>query len=592
MTRLHLVTTAEERSWPSKRKILFLGKWCTLWDRRDKWQSLDSILAKPYGLGEQSKDADHLYVRELEMSLFPELCDLLGRWHGVSSDQRYWRIILGHWFRRYVEVIFNRTRTLQSCISKYSIESTTVLENLKYSLVTRNSNDAIWASNDDRWNHELYVRLMKSMPELNIRFEKIIDNRDEKGFNWSYTESKHFLPRVASGLRRIADRTISLFQAEDDLLIFNTYLPRSQELKLQLLLGQFPRLLPPNSLTIEMEPNIELRSELGFQISSVKNGDVEEMVRNQLFELLPVCYLEGFSLIKKHCSDLTWSKKPRAIFTSNNFDTDEIFKSWVADKVLQGSKYIVGQHGNNYGTHRYSLFPAIEEITADRFITWGWQDGLPQHRPACLLKTVGRKAVNTEPRGELLLIEVCMPHRMNTWDVFEEFNEYFEDQKRFVRALSNSPVSQLRIRLHGSHKYFNWGEVVRWSEFNSVLNLDNGTEKIDQLISRSRLVVHSYDSTGILETLSQNIPTVAFWQNGLEHLRDSARPWYKLLIDVGIVHLSATSAAAHVNDVWEDVGGWWMSNEVQIARAEFCNQYARNIQNPLESLKKIIFEKD
>ncbi len=120
------------------------------------------------------------------------------------------------------------------------------------------------------------------------------------------------------------------------------------------------------------------------------------------------------------------------------------------------------------------------------------------------------------------------------------------------------------------------------------MNLNIGDEAISQLIAKSRIVVHSYDSTGILETLSQNIPTVAFWQNGLEHVRDSARPWYQLLIDAGIVHLSAASAAAHVSTIWDDVAGWWDLAAVKDARRAFCNQYGRTVPHPLQELKTIL----
>jgi putative transferase (TIGR04331 family) len=589
MTKLHLVTTADERTWPSQRKILFLSRSCQRWRRRHQWQSLDAILAAPYGLGERSKDSDHAHVRDIEMSLFPELCDLLGRWHGVSSDQRYWKIIFGHWFRRYVELIFNRTRTLQACVTRYSIDSTTVLENSAYSLATSDSYAAIWASNDDRWNHELYVRLMKLMPEFDIRFENVMDDRGERSFVWSCKESMDLRTFVVLGLRYVADRAISMLQADDDLLIVNSYLPRKEELKLKILLGQCPRLFSSKLLAIKMEPDIELRRELSGQISCVKKGGVEQMVRTLLFDLLPICYLEAFSSIKKYCARTSWPNKPRAIFTSNNFDTDEVFKFWVADKVLQGSKYIIGQHGNNYGTHRHHLYPSIEEITADRFVTWGWRDGLPQHCPAFLLKTVGRKVSHSnDPAGELLLIQFGLPHRLNTWDVVAEFDDYFEDQKRFVNGLTASSYKQLRVRLSRAHELMGWGEQERWREFDSRLKLDDGTEDIDKLIAKSRLVVHSYDSTGILETLSKGIPTVAFWQNGLGHVRDSARPWYQLLIDAGIVHLSAASAAAHVSNVWDDVAGWWDLAVVKKARLAFCNQYARTIPHPLQELKNIL----
>jgi putative transferase (TIGR04331 family) len=91
-----------------------------------------------------------------------------------------------------------------------------------------------------------------------------------------------------------------------------------------------------------------------------------------------------------------------------------------------------------------------------------------------------------------------------------------------------------------------------------------------------------------LETLSQNIPTLAFWQNGLDHLRESAKPYYQLLIDAGIVHLTSESAAQKVNEVWNDVDGWWKQSKVQDARKRFCEQYARQSLNPIKDLKLLL----
>jgi putative transferase (TIGR04331 family) len=93
-----------------------------------------------------------------------------------------------------------------------------------------------------------------------------------------------------------------------------------------------------------------------------------------------------------------------------------------------------------------------------------------------------------------------------------------------------------------------------------------------------------------LETLSQNIPTLAFWQNDFDHLRDSAKPYYQLLVDVGIVHFSPESVAAKVNEIWNDVEGWWSESTVQEARKQFCNRYARVSQNPVQDFKKLLRE--
>ena len=102
------------------------------------------------------------------------------------------------------------------------------------------------------------------------------------------------------------------------------------------------------------------------------------------------------------------SVRNRIVFTSNNSDTDEgNFKYWAAAKAESGVPYYTGQHGNNYGTHRY-MNPSVEESTADRFLTWGWADGLRQHVPAFIFTTAGRKAPAYDPRGGLLLVELCL----------------------------------------------------------------------------------------------------------------------------------------------------------------------------------------
>ena len=102
------------------------------------------------------------------------------------------------------------------------------------------------------------------------------------------------------------------------------------------------------------------------------------------------------------------------------------------------------------------------------------------------------------------------------------------------------------------------------------------------------MVVHSYDSSGILETLSNNIPTLAFWQNDLEHLREKVKPQYQSLIDAGILHLSSKSAANKINEIWNDVDNWWKQNLVQQARKSFCNSFAKDCIDPVKSMISIL----
>ena len=583
----YLITTDDERTWKFDRPVIFLGEWCRLYDRKHIWQSMDAIVAPPYGLGQAKKDADHAEARALEDELLPSLCATLNRYHDTKHGLRFWRIVLGHWFRRYVDVMLNRVRTLEQCLETYQVSGTTGFESDRYTLATLDSYAAIWAFNDDRWNNALNIRILNLLGEAGCPVE-LIAGCETTGFRWSVVpEGRGLKRKILNWGRQQIARLASNLNRNNDAFVINSYLPKIEEIKLQLALGQCPQLWVSPKPTISNNPNLVLRQRLTGQIVSNSENKLKRILSALVFELLPVCYLESFGAVRKVAQQQPWPKTPKFIFTSNNFDTDEVFKFWTAIKTEMELEYVVGQHGN-YGVSRNHIDPSIEEETSDRFITWGWTDGLPQHTPAFILKTAGKKLGKYDKKGGLLLIEDCINGRITTWDGTAEFDEYFQEQQRFINALATSQRKLLTVRLHAAYRYAKWSEEVRWQAFDPSLKIDTGGVAIKDIIAKNRIVIHSYDSTGILETLSLNIPTLAFWQNGFAHLRDSAKPYYQLLVDAGIVHLTPESVAHKVNDIWDDVDGWWRQSKVQDARKQFCDRYARVNQYPVRELKNIL----
>ena len=133
-----------------------------------------------------------------------------------------------------------------------------------------------------------------------------------------------------------------------------------------------------------------------------------------------------------------------------------------------------------------------------------------------------------------------------------------------------------------------WFEDLRWKDRSPHIKLETGVIPMNQLISGSRLIISSYDSTTILECLALNIPIIGFWNGGLNHVIPKAKPYYELLRSVGIIADTPEQAAELVSLHWEDVGSWWEGEKVQYARKEFCQQYARTEKNPIRKLKKIL----
>jgi putative transferase (TIGR04331 family) len=585
----YLVLTAEESTWKFDRPILFLGEWCRRFSRKSIWEGMDAIVAKPYGLLPEIRDRDFYLARKCEEFLFPYLCATLNTQHGVNHSQRYWRILVGHWFRRFIEVALNRHNTLASCIQNYHINGVTIYSEDYRALVSQNSSDAIQLFNDQYWNSLLFAEQIKYVGKTSINIE--ILSRPKK--NKFLLASQHFCKKIPFfSLRKLVGifKRAGLYLSGDrDGLIIGSYLPFWDEILLQLRLFQFPQRLTGTSKNqLPVFVDLALRDHLTEKFTKAigkLESDFFKMAMDLTFRLLPACYLEGYSNLQKKADCLPWPENPSFIFTSNNFDTDEVFKIWTASKSEVGSSYIVGQHGNNYGTSRY-MNPSIEELTADKFITWGWVGELSQHAPGFILKSLPTKACNS--MGGLLLVELHAAQMLNTWDAVAEFAEYFQDQFDFVSLLKLDIKERLTVRLHPGYESLDWGEIDRWKIYDSEINLEHGKKSMNKMISENRMVVFSYDSTGFLETLAANIPTLAFWRNELNHIRESAKPHYQMLVDVGIIHLSVESIAKHINDVWGDVDKWWSDPDLQKVRRDFCANYARVSNSRIDDLTRFL----
>jgi putative transferase (TIGR04331 family) len=581
----HLILTSDERTWKFDRPVLFLGEWCRRYDRRHIWSTMEAEIAEPYGLHPGQKKRNAEYVYSIYKQILFEIVEALNQYHETNHDKRYWTILLGHWLYRYVSVVFNRFSALEQAFCKYTISGTTILDLEGYSLTTQDSLSFIWAVNDDIWNHVLYTKIINFIGKTGL-VNDTVGIQKISCFSQVENESRFKRnPSIKKLVYKSAKFIFPWFSRKHDAFIIKSYLPRWHEAKLEISMGQCPQLWQSPPL-MSMPQNQEERIKLQSRVK--RQSGFRGLVRELVWEMLPVCYLEGYTSLVKQTESLPWPQIPKFIFTSNSFDTDEIFKAWTASKVEQGIPYFTGQHGNNYGTHYLfgsTIFP--ERSEADKFLTWGWDDGTPNNIPAFILSLANKKLISSN-NGGLLLIEVCQPHRLDLEDSYYEFGKYQEDQFRFVRALPSEIRKDLTVRLHSAFQHFNWDDEQRWADFDPLILLEKGAASIISLIAQNRLVVHSYDSTGILETLVSNVPTICFWRGGLEHLLPEAKPYYEILKNAGILADTPEQAAKFVTLHWEDIEAWWLSEKVQCARIAFCEQYARTEKHPIRRMKQLL----
>jgi len=583
----YLITSCDERTWKTDRPVIFIGDWCLTENRNDFWGNLDAKIAEPYGLRSCTKDFDISQCREIEKQLFPTLCKFLNEYHGTKYSTRFWKIVLGHWFRRHIEIVYNRIASLQKCIASYQINGLTIYSSSNAILAHADSNSFIIDSANNSWNKMLEARILSLSPIMNldievVPFDTIAYNEDRSKIVASLETENHPYRKI----RKTFTKLSNLFLRENDAVIVSSYLPRIDEIKLYLRLFQFPQIWEWEHIRITESIDQQSRTMLCTKMENFGETETRKIISHLAFETMPICYLEGFKSMLQKIESMRLPKNPKFIFTSNGFDTNELFKIWTALQTEGGRKYIVGQHGNMYGTDRW-FQNTIEEETSDKFLTWGWKGNLLQHTPAFIFKipTHSRKS---QRKKQILLVQRFDMVRDRTWDESGTFKEYFREQNRFLETLAPQPRDNVLLRLHPAINSSMHNEVKKWRDYDSLISIEIGSRPIYDLFNESALIVHTYDSTGLLETLSMNLPTIAFWSHGLEHLVEVAIPYYELLVDVGILHFSASSASKKINLISPDIHEWWAQSDVQEARMKFCNQFARTQSQKSKKIKSFL----
>jgi putative transferase (TIGR04331 family) len=299
-------------------------------------------------------------------------------------------------------------------------------------------------------------------------------------------------------------------------------------------------------------------------------------------------YLENFDSIKNISEGMPWPTKPEVIFTANNFDFDEIFKIYTAEKSIKGALYATGQHGGVYGTYKFVNNPSIEELTSDYFLTWGHSWDHKKHIPCCILNSKYTTKVKHKKNGAITLIEMVEREKVETIDTCFEFEEYFNIQKKFVASLNLSIKKKLLIRLSPHYESRNQSENIRWKNFDNKIKIDEGKIPIEKIFSQSALIIHSYNSTGFLETMAMNLPTIGFWENGFHDIRPEAVPDFKILLEAGILYFSHIHASNAINHIAKNIDAWWFSEPVQLIRKNFVDKYCINLQKRPQKLKNTL----
>ncbi len=576
-----LITTALQETFPkdTNETVLFLGEWCKIYNKKTVWEKFDSQTMSYHWNDREKLYTDYQSIQIIYEKILLELSSKLNQTHQVNYSLRYWRILIGPWLSLFIQTLFDRWFMLNTVFDNNQRYHCCVIKREPLSLVPNDMGHfQQWLITDD-WNEAIYGQLIELcwINKVNVTWVEKRKQIAQSFFEKKIPIKKYIKEKVLPFLNK-------LFIKDNNHFFISSYLPLKIELKLQARLGQIPNLWKTQSAPI-VKPHSKQRK---WQLNGEKGSEFEKVLRKMIPMHIPTVYLEGYLILNKTVESLPWPKNPKSIFTSNAYSDDDLFKVWAAKKTESNIPLIIGQHGGHFGMNLFSFHEDHQIKIADKWLSWGWEDKSRKNIiPLGNLKVIGSQ-VDYNPKGDALMVAMGLPrysYHLYAVPVANQYLDYFNDQKIFLSSLPIELRQQVLLRLYSND--YDWNQVDRWKDSMPEVNIDLGRKDIKKLIKKSRLYISTYNATTYLESLTWNVPTIMFWNPKHWELNEQAKPYFELLEKAGIFHTTPKSAAQKMIEVWEDVDGWWHSNETQKARKIFIDQYSQLPENPLNLLQDV-----
>ena len=559
----YLITTIDRSRWPNSGHLVFIGTFCLPDDP-------DSLLDQfTYEIAETSVSPDDKLrffqlSESMHDSLNAQIANALNQTHQCNKSVRYWEILAGLWLRLFLDMLISRIYLVTRLREIYPDIQLVCADEVDIRRAPFNTADFHTLTKSTEWNSLVYADLWDTA-------------------SIEYTTSYGRAVRTDPVHPKLRSTKLSGY------VLTATYLPRMQELLLQLRLGRgYKRLrvLSPPAVPIDDKA----RRQMTFNESQL--NAFEKLLIKLIMGYLPTSFLEGFAALRLSIDRMGFPNSPKTIFTSNRHIYDDVFNAWVADATENGSRLLLGQHGGYYGISKYPTFAERHELSvSDLYLTWGWKPSSSSFG-GIILTTVGSRRKQNKSRSRALLVtDEIWSHPRSAYTDISETSNYLDHLGLLVGSLPSHIQQSLELRRHlgqrlVGHPVENW-----WQKQLPTIDMGDTSVPFSKIVKNAKIVIVAHNGTTIPENFAKGIPTLITWTTNWVEIRDEAKPIFAKLAKVGIFHEDPASLAKHISEIWDNVDVWWDSKEVVEAREFFCSQYARSVPQPRKFLREIIVGK-
>lgn len=526
------------------------------------------------------------YLRRKEEKYLSEIISALNIIHHTNLSELFWRKTLSMGFRRYIHITYDEYLEHKNNFSKSNIFHKMNQEDYK---IIENFDDFrdYFTNNICGYNQMFSLFIDCFHEELNPKKKYNCKTNNE-------LLKDSVLKIVKRKLKNITfDKLINLLlkylyiTEEPTILIMGSYFKPSYLKPLLVKSNGSIKSQDFNIQKINSNTNEELRKEFQNLVSNNIEDKFDKFFYHSLFYNFPKFIIEDFKYNYNFCNlFLNKHKKLKYIISEDWIGNSNRAFFLAVAKEEYNIKHVYNEH-NALFHHILGGSKRLQCELVDIYYSLGWE-GKGIKKGASLYDFNLNENYNNQ--YSILYISCTTFLKRSEFNAHYTFSAeaahlHIKFSYDFFNNISKSSLSNLVYRAHPI--------VPGWKGLNKEKVLDKFLQNvylIDEfkysskiMMKKSRLVIIDYISTGYLESLIMNIPTIAFWDQRTYFLNDEYSDFFDVLVSCGICQTSPTEAANFVNDLVENdsIEKWWYSEQTQNARKAFLD---RNIGDPEDAI--------
>jgi putative transferase (TIGR04331 family) len=570
--RICLVVSNCKSCWDTNSKLAFISESTPDYlDAEELKSTSHIILDGPWKSLEYHVNSQK-FVVERVTRYRKELASILNSALGIEYSEKAWGIILDSWLLHFTSVIHDRVDKLRNAQEQLGdVFLRRLREDPQPIFETA---DFVLNSIKDLESQQLYCDIAKI---IDIKVERCADFLPEGVCFSTRTVKESFKDKIYSMTSPFFKWWI---QYRKPFVVMDGYFPFKKVVSI-FLRSSGKILIIPSGMLLENLPSLQ-RNERLRNLLKVTEEDEYDFVANKMFsKYFPLSLLE---CIRDYSEKLAKLEKIPLLGSAVGFYFNEGYKILASRVIENGNKIIGFQHGGNYNFHKIDLtcYEYFEKLNADKFYGWKEKSFSGEYLPTAKIGMISfykeaRKSTGTSAN----ILFVCQRFTRFIYryedDNADNYIDKFNAQKLFYLNLNKNISKHFLLRPYLTDCDSRYKK--RWIDFTGgEIRFDSNAQFYQSLVS-CKLYVSDHISTTWLEAFYCDVPVILFFDIELLLVTDEVKCLFEELQAVGVYHPTAESAAAFLNDKYENIEKWWQMQETKVAVNKLKNYFFTDTPN-------------